>query len=283
MSTKIYNGYKLEHKNIFQLHKDFRTVFTPLWQKALIKDYVIEVYQQIDRFNLGYQQTIDEIKEYIEKQNESPYSKKVLTFDFENIETAIRTYRSKLFKDEINKNFDRENKIDPPQLIIGQDPLTGTVLVSYHGDSMFENHLEEIGLTHYGYWNNTDHPKEVTQAEWDERGRMWNDAFYGLNQPLNVTGLVCSLIGDYEKSFSYVTSIVENVTVDLPTVKERAKYMAALFTTKEFLEQLPEGVNFSDVYSDYVQYKRDNFTSKTKEIIPLIKEYNFEEEIKPYL
>jgi len=42
-------------------------------------------------------------------------------------------------------------------------------------EKMYEKFMKETGFEEYGYWNNTDKPDDVSEDEWDERERVWDE------------------------------------------------------------------------------------------------------------
>lgn len=43
-------------------------------------------------------------------------------------------------------------------------------------EKWFDKFLKMPNVHEFGYWNNTDPPDDVTEEEWDERARIWNEA-----------------------------------------------------------------------------------------------------------
>ena len=65
---------------------------------------------------------------------------------------------------------------DPHQLDVCliRDPGTGRIMALLYAGSKMEHVWErQPEVEEYGYWNNTDQPEGVTDAEWDERRAAW--------------------------------------------------------------------------------------------------------------
>lgn len=285
MSTKIFNGYKLAHKNPFQLHADFRAVFKPAWDKVIVNEYIKGAITYADQYYFGDPNTVKEVNESIKKNDKKLLDKlgEVIPekVTFENILKVYRWTKSAAFVNKDDKGY--TDKIQPPELVVGQVPHTGEVLAFFFGDNIFEELLPEIGLTFFGYWNNTDRPKEITKEQWDNRRQMWDDAFYGGNETPITSGLSMKIVGEYQASVFYASSIAKNIDeATLPSLKERINWLASLSAGNDYVKTLQDtGQTFS--MSDYSQYVHENKKKFTETIKEKITEYDYEKDIKPLL
>ena len=89
MSTKIFNGYKLAHKNPFQLHADFRAVFKPAWDKAVAEEYIRGAITYADQYYFGDPKTVEEVHEQVKKNNKATFLFLKIKSIFINIITKI--------------------------------------------------------------------------------------------------------------------------------------------------------------------------------------------------
>jgi hypothetical protein len=72
----------------------------------------------------------------------------------------------------------------------------------------------------YPYWNNTDKPDNISEAEWEQRGKDWNNALPGSGIP-SKNGLSFELVGEFLPLID-VNSVLET----MPSFKERCQKVA---------------------------------------------------------
>lgn len=261
MSTKIFNGYKLLHKNPFQLHKDFREIFKPLWNQEVASQYVTTAITYLDRYYTGDKYVVEEAGEG------------------KTVKEVLQVYRKKLHSRSSDNS--EEPSVADPQLVIGQLPTDGTILALYYGDSSFVEHLEKLGLVEYPYWNNSDRPKNVSEEEWDERRQHWDDAFYGGNEPPLTAGLNFILVSEYEKSSFYAFTKAKELPAVLPNLETRALTIARMQAANEYGESLAQSSDFQ--MSAFSEYVFKNTARLKKTVLTELKEYNYETDIQPFL
>lgn len=67
---------------------------------------------------------------------------------------------------------------------------------------------EKYGIKDYEYWNNTDKPDEISDREWNRRGRDWDKALPGLGVPAESGIVVSNFI--YPDNYLNFFTIVED-------------------------------------------------------------------------
>lgn len=134
------------------------------------------------------------------------------------------------WEDEQAKLRETDRRHDPNrvELSFGRDPLTGRYGVLLFADeatliAAFEA-MPEVEA--YGYWNNTDRPDEVTEAEWDERRAFWDRVLPGYQPPAEVM-LSWSLRGTYNPGVMMLASKRSPLILEeMPDLDRRARRAA---------------------------------------------------------
>ncbi|NTF17813.1 hypothetical protein G6L37_05320 [Agrobacterium rubi] len=154
MSTKIYNGFKLREHDMARIHQilmDWRTELRLLHQQAASR-FIAEIATNM----------IDE--ETLEPgchKGETPFTKGLsLLWDMQA---------------EVKKT-QRRNPVVDFEFCISLLPFEGGI----YGIAYTEQHawrdlwMSKPFVEDFAYWDNTDKPDEVSEADWDERGRVWD-------------------------------------------------------------------------------------------------------------
>jgi len=101
----------------------------------------------------------------------------------------------------------------------------GSNFIKVLSDTLSKNpdFTKKYSIIEYGYWNNTDHPEEITEEEWAEREKSWDRAFKN-----SLTAAQCALCTTdvYEPSNLYsifsMASDGRNITINkmMPPIEE---------------------------------------------------------------
>jgi hypothetical protein len=193
MSTKIYTGYRFDGNPLTLpsltraavepvFHDMYLTRFTLLSalfaQRALTPDVAPSEVFSGDL--LGYQPDLPDTNAV------TPFDVKWQVHQFlnEKHHEVLKTRRR-------NPAWDLEFEIG----VVGHPEVEGALVVVYteHQRKYLPAWEAVDGVRPWPYWDNTDQPDDVTDAEWDERGRIWGEAIGW--EPLSHRGLTWSLIG----------------------------------------------------------------------------------------
>jgi hypothetical protein len=164
MSTKIYTGCRLaEGVDIFDFTAKLRETFRPIYDDIVTQFTVLSAATLIQNARFV--------------QDPLPADPLWAGFNrFNDIEqdTSFRIT-------EFTASFQR-------------DVVTGRIFARPFMDAL---HYEDAWFAlpeveHYGYWNNTDKPKDVTDAEWVERREAW-DRLFGWD-PVSENSLTFTLV-----------------------------------------------------------------------------------------
>lgn len=161
MSTKIYNGFKINtvdfnliNKSLKKIKKDYKDIIE-IEEKKAILSYIIQKYD-----SFYYRNKITSI------------SNKESFFSF-------------ILNDFNEMNNKLKNDIRVPQLDFGLSiylfPLNEEVLGYYYseqkqGKELMNNYIHNnCFIEDYFYFNNTDKPKNITEFDWLIREKKWNN------------------------------------------------------------------------------------------------------------
>ena len=186
MSTKIYNGFRINLTSLPSIHKallDLRAKLRPL-QDAKVKRYVIQTAVAIfDQHTLNYP-----MPEGVSKHS------------------TPMTYASSDYLKDVRrlKNTMERNPMVDTSFELAIIPVSAKVIlgIPYVDDNDFLALLmKQDWVEEYGYWDNTDKPKHLTAREWTARGKMWDKALAPGNDIPAMAGLSADLTIDSHAMF----------------------------------------------------------------------------------
>ena len=168
MSTKIYDGLRAVDRDPFVVARRIRDVLEP-WYIERVKNTVAAAlgahettYSEAFRFDLP-----PSFRERWDKPIPTfswDVARDVVTIVDELFDSATHTFS--------DLDFGYQVVLLPNGLGDDSEPLV--LLFCETGGRELRNALMDAGIvTDYGYWDNTDHPDEVTDEAWDERRRAW--------------------------------------------------------------------------------------------------------------
>lgn len=272
MSTKIYNGYKLDNMSLEKandFYLDLRDITADIAYNQYIKKYFSTLIDIVDTtYYLNY--VGNNSKDIL-----FPFLKNIYT-DTISPQSAIRqlSYPDKNDdKSEYDKVFDKfkqnaigyivddivRNKIQLAELSKFNDEGFNfkyeicllprpdcTLLLVYNDDllnelnNLIENNdefIQQYNLEYYGYWNNTNCPKEIKESDWEQRGQVWKEALkIGHGIPAQ-SGFDISLFNaSHNLTFTYILENLDKCKDILPTKEERVYEKAKSLLLDEFIE-----------------------------------------------
>jgi hypothetical protein len=212
MSTKLHHGYRLTvGTDPFAFIASARAALDPVRDRAdaaMLAERAIDV---LDRAILDPEPTSDP----------DPFTALM--------KTPLNRAWSEL-NDEQSKLKENDWRRDPTrlELAIGRDPLTGRLGVLLFAE---ERLLIEVfralpEVEEYGYWNNSDQPGGVTDAQWDERREFWDRVLPGYDPP-SVAMLTWSLRGANDTGLMRLAGVRSPLILEgLPERGWRAQQLA---------------------------------------------------------
>lgn len=166
MSTKVYDAYKLIDSDLWDFAKDIHTKGTKSFKKHIKKYYL----NRMNGIDLTHPKYSEKLISYSNNENLSNDQKDKLTRLGITHELLTKGYKEasassciELFDFDVNISF-RELD-DQVYLQTFEGAGSKGVLKFLKKDSR---------ITDYHYQNQSDVPEEISEDEWEKRGKMWN-------------------------------------------------------------------------------------------------------------
>lgn len=217
MSTKIYDGFKFNTSDLYEIHEyamEFRTR-----ARECVKEFNLEVLAnivatEIDNQTMGIHSLKDE--------STSKYMKSPLHLAINSLEEDRRTGG----KDYYSVSFEvMVFPIKEDNVILGMHFTSNRRLLEIWKAG--EWHDGDF-TSFFGYWNNTDPDENCTDKEWGERERLWHKS--GIcDQGMNMCGFLIEGTNPLESSPFGISAadVLEKVRPFERRVKHIAKELAA--------------------------------------------------------
>jgi hypothetical protein len=251
MSTKIYNGlciYSTEHKEIQKVIDYYREVETINVSKRFYQN-LIEFYFRLKSYQENITTTLESYSSFYKKNKDRLYDNKLI-----NIYSDIFDYYSQ-YPDSDCLGMSDINSI------LWFRTIEDKTLFYVSGDhEVYKNMLNLENVFEYGYWNNTDKPDNVKQAEWKKRASDW-EFLYDLSDSM-------ASIRQKVMSFSILikNNTLEEILRVIPSTKSKiieAFSTYYFYSDKERKEKIEEALKRSS-FSEYFAVEREGKSFLTK-------------------
>lgn len=222
MSTSITNGYNFGEQDVFTLSRAIRELFKPVLLEAIHSHPVANAVEMYDKLQSGNEKLIQEVYR----------AAKALGIDDSEPLTWFDLYRVAVDKDRQDEFWDpqHEHNLEVAYL---KDEKTENIFVLVYGSRESREYFDSVYSEHeYFYWNNTDRPKELSEAEWDERKATW-DRLVGYNSP-KVSGLTMTVMDSYEIA-PRLAYYEDGNSFRLPDMESRVRVLARNLVAAEFV------------------------------------------------
>ena len=261
MSTKIYNGYRFDKDYslreldnlLMQLKKEVQNVANKEYSKQILNE-LLYIYDCKCFF--GEEIAKKRMNEYCDKEpSEISWINFLYNIGFYVDEKCKESKISS--KRDFKYDFSCEMHIMPTS-----NKLLFTL---YAEKDIFKEIVESKPfISEYMYQNQTDKPDCISDEEWDERKKDWEEAIIeGI--PAN-HGFTVSLVNDF--LFPVISSeLIREVTPELNSLERRAKSIA--YDLEYPCEKMSMSVLCSDEYKEWLE-------EKTSEILPKLEKMDEE-------
>jgi hypothetical protein len=212
MSTKLHHGYQLTvGTDPFAFIASARAALDPIRDRAdaaVLAERAIDI---LDRAILDPEPTSDP----------DPFTALM--------KTPLNRAWSEL-NDEQSKLKENDWRRDPTrlELAIGRDPLTERLgVLLFAEERLLVDAFRALPeVEEYGYWNNSDQPDGVTEAQWDERREFWDRVLPGYDPP-SVAMFTWSLRGAHDTGLMRLAGVRSPLILEgLPEPGWRAQQLA---------------------------------------------------------
>lgn len=258
MSTKIYNGYRFDKDYslreldtlLMELKKEIQKVANKEYCKRIL-DELLYVYDCKCFF--GEEIAKKRMNEYCKKEPEKLSWLNVLYDIGFYVDDKIK--ESKVSgKRSLQYDFGCEIHIMPTK-----DKLLFTLYVE---KEEFKEIIESKPFVlEYMYQNQTDKPDDISDEEWEERAKDWDEAIIG-GIPAN-HGFTVSFVNDF--SFPVISSdVIREVFSEVRTKEKRARIIA--YDLEYPCEKITMSVLCSDEYKKWLEERTKEVSEKLEEI-----------------
>ena len=246
MSTTIYRGKRLQDMSVYQLNQFYKKLRSELVPAAKREYYklVVKVSQEIYVYLMTGEYPghyhID-LKKIDEKSVE-------LRADANAILEHAREFVNQMVTQTSQAVFayDSESEADFDVSIVVIPIHDKTLAMPYADhDVLYKLLTNRPEITEYAYWNNTDHPEDISDDEWEHRKVDWDEALPNIGIPKN-NGMVLHIV-------DAVSDILEHHYIDI-----KSNFMSFLIDDDEFLTKVANGVILHREYMKLMESGNEN-------------------------
>lgn len=233
MSMTIYTGFKLKANTIeeaYEIAEDFRLKANEIAEEETIKWIAREAAHLFDEATLAGQEP-----ELTRKVSEARY-------DFMRTSSEQDRKQSRDF-----------SGVDMTSEIVIFPTDKGIVGILYTENSKIEDAWKSLPeVEDFSYWNNSDHPEDVLDEEWEERSRVWNKVFESRRGSIPSSALrgITITFTLNQQQFLLDRELVNDFW---PTMEERVGSMARGRVIKRITSQLAGNTSGSSSWSVYAR------------------------------
>jgi len=255
MSTKIYSGYKLRKGvSLFDLQEKFYRVMRQTVQTDLVNSLTAKTVYMADAVQLGNKNVKADLRKHYKRFSGFSGFEEVKTFTLQHCLDYV------LFEN-IHKKPDILGKVETTtcSLAIFRNKIRDEIYLYFFGKEEYEDVFKIWPeVEEFAYWNNADGPDYLTDEQWGDRYKAWNEAI-NLNKSLRTQGLV---IDPIEQNDSIITrskykSILQDLSrpTILPTYENRVSEAIHDLLGSDFTKQLKlTKTEFTlDSYMDFIR------------------------------
>jgi hypothetical protein len=215
MSTKIYNGYRLSGltgvADLFAFTGQLRAALDPVYRAAYVHQIARIAVIAADMLERGETPDTGPVETLTNARSPLMYADHALNDAHQTIATTKR------------RNPDLDLQFE---LTVLTDPANpGTLYaLAYTEQDGYRTVFEELSeVRPWPYWNNTDRPNDVTDAEWELRRDTWQRVLG--DEPPGRRGLSWALLGDDHALSTF--ELTDEISAVLPTLRSvRARSIA---------------------------------------------------------
>jgi hypothetical protein len=245
MSTKIYNGFAF---------KDCNTLDDAFSKLKYFRSTLIDA--AADMFNAG---VVREATYLYDKQIEPKINPHYFSEARTMLDNLIHDYK------KLNEHHPMDFTTNVWLAELKHDKK---VLGYYSSNTLMEKKFKKLKFfSEYGYWNNTDKPRKITEREWEHRGKDW-DAIFGNEFTLDKAMLQFKMIEPND--YVYLNRRPYKPS-SIPSDKDRIDHLARFMLDRDekegkfsFPTDVFEMLKFmrSDEYKTMLQAKREHIVLK---------------------
>lgn len=233
MSTKLHHGYRLaEGVDPFDFIATVRAHIDPVRDRADARILAERTVTIIDK--AAVHGLVTHAGDDLASLMKTPLTAAYVAYEYEQAEL---------------RQTDRRHDPNRFELSFGRDPQTGRFgVLRFADEAALIDAFDAIPeVEAYGYWNNTDRPDDVTEAEWVDRREFWERVLPGYSTPVEVM-LGWSLRGTYHPGLMSLASERSPLILkELPDLDQRARRAAQDAVSTAAVNAMPESRTVQEV------------------------------------
>jgi hypothetical protein len=228
MSTKIYNGYKIEAVSLEEAINKLSSLKKETVRRVIKECLVVVATTYYDQFTIENANFKKDSNAEEEKNEDKAYKVKPER-------SALSNAYSRNMDILLNVKTKIEDTYEEVSLCVFPEPIiiegNKNYLLTLYANRPLENWLvekwESLGVQEYAYWNNSDIPEELTDEQWDERGQHWDLVLTGKNKTGTpaVDGLTMFLAKEHKMIYSRedgIDDILQEIISEQPRMHNNA-------------------------------------------------------------
>lgn len=284
MSTKIYNGYRLRQGySIFDFRAKFAAVMQDEVKRAKLNKMTSESILFMDEVDFKEKTSTKTLRKYLKLMHEPSLTVKTRR---DTSVMAKNAFNCVYYNERVVKFSKKEDPFEPQNdcsVTVVHNSIRNETYLLFYG----ARNLEAIFGTFpeveaFPYWDNSDHPDDMTYEQWKDRGKAWEESV-DLCRSMSSQGFLVNPFDSYSQSVSlseYKAYLTSSKEIFFPTVEDRLSIMVRRVLIDEYAGNVKaEGGQL--MLGDMSAYFRDVANVKRIEniVAPKLREITSEEYI----
>lgn len=245
MSTKIYNGYRIECDSLDQVITSLLTMRTSAKNEIFKSILQKNLFLAVNMYDSLLVEDILKPNKANLKPNSSENNKNTKKF----IPDLTKSALSNAYSKHLKKFWDNEDKEDDSNIEIKVVVFPTAVdidnkknyLLCLYADRNLNDYVtscwEDLGIKEYGYWNNTDEPEGITLEQWNLREKHWDTVLTGKEKTgiPSVEGLSLTLAQVNQYYYDFTTEKSQILLAEL--IAENQEKLSLDRRVREYFEE----------------------------------------------
>lgn len=259
MSTKIYRGKRLQDMSVYQLNQFYKTVRKEMlyaakreYYKFVVRiSHEIYIYLMTNQYPGHYDINLKEVDE--KAADFKANAVHLLDYARETANRIVKKTSEAIFI------YDSENDADFDVNMVVIPIKDKTLCMPYaSNDNLYELLIKRPEISEYAYWNNVDHPDNISEEEWEQRKNDWDEALPGAGVPKN-NGMVLHFV-------DATTDVIEHHYLDI-----RQNFMCHLEDDEEMIRKVAHNIIMHREYTRLMEERklddgRDDITAAMRSL-----------------
>jgi hypothetical protein len=241
MSTKIYNGFEFRTHDLFEVHRhimEFRKTLKPLVAEKVARVHAERIVYIMDRVACGWYKA--------KKENKG---RALISVSSSEIREKQRNIKAG------GRNPSVDFIFNIAILPLRKNRVLGIVYTEQ--DDFLKLWFRKKFVKDYGYWNNTDQPKGVSNKEWHQRERDWDEVLPDSNGVPSMNGFGADCVHELFDAGAHPQ--ISEILKHIPPFKRRVRHVAIDGGYKTYLKlkriSYKSIVKNGTIFSHFMNYR----------------------------